>query len=311
MENQGIINKIKSKYIFKNIFNYNNIQRKLFKYSKYFQNKLNINYIDCKEKYLKNNGFNINEYLYISEEKFEKDILNSKYEKFLLEKKINKKEFENIIYEILENKKKNENDKNFIYIDSPLFNIISKITNFEDKYIIYISEQKIDECNLKNEYIKLLDKLNKSNTKYLSIFYICNNNEIKYIKYIDNKKIKKFILKNNNNLHFLENVNFKELKELNLNSNYILDIEVLKKVRFEKLEILNLGHNNISNNINILENVNFKELKELNLNSNNISDIEVLKRVKFEKLEILNLEENKITNDVNILENVNFKELKN
>ena len=43
MENQGIINKIKSKYIFKNIFNYNNIQRKLFKYSKYFQNKLNIN----------------------------------------------------------------------------------------------------------------------------------------------------------------------------------------------------------------------------------------------------------------------------
>ena len=109
MENQGIINKIKSKYIFKNIFNYikdNNIERKLFKYSKYFQNKLNINYIDCKEKYLKNIGFNINEYLYISEEKFEKNILNTKYEKFLLEKKINKKEFENIMCEILENKKK-------------------------------------------------------------------------------------------------------------------------------------------------------------------------------------------------------------
>ena len=47
MEYQGIIDKIKSIYIIKNIFNYikdNKIPLKLFIYSKYFQNKLNIKY---------------------------------------------------------------------------------------------------------------------------------------------------------------------------------------------------------------------------------------------------------------------------
>ena len=66
MENQGIIYKIKSIYIIKNILKYlkDNQKQKLFIYSKYFQNQLNIEYIDVKEKYLKNIEFNINEYLY-------------------------------------------------------------------------------------------------------------------------------------------------------------------------------------------------------------------------------------------------------
>ena len=66
MENQGIIYKIKSIYIIKNISKYlkDNQKQKLFIYSKYFQNQLNIEYIDAKEKYLKNIGFDINEYLY-------------------------------------------------------------------------------------------------------------------------------------------------------------------------------------------------------------------------------------------------------
>ena len=62
-------------------------------------------------------------------------------------------------------------------------------------------------------------------------------------------------------------MNFKELKELYLSDNNISDIKVLKKVKFNKLEILNLEHNVISNNINILENINFKELKELYYNN--------------------------------------------
>ena len=54
MENQGIIYKIKSIYIIKNILKYlkDNQKQKLFIYSKYFQNQLNIEYIDVKEKYL-------------------------------------------------------------------------------------------------------------------------------------------------------------------------------------------------------------------------------------------------------------------
>ena len=75
----------------KNILNYikdNKIQLKLFIYSKYFQNKLNIKYIDDKEKYLKNIGFIINEYLFIEEEEYEKNILFEKYNEFILEKKL-------------------------------------------------------------------------------------------------------------------------------------------------------------------------------------------------------------------------------
>ena len=93
MENQGIIYKIKSIYIIKNILKYlkDNQKQKLFIYSKYFQNQLNIEYIDAKEKYLKNIGFKINEYLYMDEKNYEKNILNKRYDKYLLEKKVNRK----------------------------------------------------------------------------------------------------------------------------------------------------------------------------------------------------------------------------
>ena len=131
------------------------------------------------------------------------------------------------------------------------------------------------------------------------MYYFSNNNEIRYLKEltIDYNKILKLILKGDGieNLKFLENINLMELKEIYLNNNKISDIEILKKVKFDKLEILNLGYNNISN-ISILEYVNFKELKELNLEYNKISDIEVLKKVKFDKLEILNLKNNNILN---------------
>ena len=142
MENQGIIYKIKSIYIIKNILNYINANtiQKLFIYSKYFQTQLNIDYIDAKEKYLKNIGFDIKEYLYIDKEKYEKNILNKKYDKFLFEKKINKKLLENLIYEIFENKQIkgiNKENETYINIDSPLFEIISKKSQLE-KNIYYI-----------------------------------------------------------------------------------------------------------------------------------------------------------------------------
>ena len=87
---------------------------------------------------------------------------------------------------------------------------------------------------------------------------------------------------------------FKELKELYLSNNNISDIKVFEKVKFEKLEILNLSSNFKISDINILENVNFNELKELDLSSNNISDIKILEKIKFEKLELLDLKINKI-----------------
>ena len=52
-----------------------------------------------------------------------------------------------------------------------------------------------------------------------------------------------------------------------MSSNKISDIKVLEKVKFDKLEILNLIGNEISD-INNLENFNFKELKDLDLSYN-------------------------------------------
>ena len=339
MENEGIIYKIKSIYIIKNILNYikaNEIQ-KLFLYSKYFQNQLNIEYIDAKEKYLKKIGFDINEYLYINEDKYELNVLNEKYDKFLSETKINKNLLENLIYEIYENKQIkgiNQKKETYINIDSPLFDIISKLSHFEKNYTICIYQKIIDEYNLIYEYMnKFFDKLKKPNIKYISVIYFSNYKEIKYLGRLNiDTKITKLILKKVENLKCLEYMNFKELERLDLSKNYISDISVLGKVKSENLKDLDLYHNNISyinvlrivkfekleklnlswnkiSNINILEDFNFKELKELNLNYNNISDIKVLGKVKFEKLEKLNLGWNQISN-INILENVNFKELK-
>ena len=105
MENEGIINKIKSIYIIKNIFNYiedSNLQLKLFIHSKYFQNKLNIKYI-YKKKYLNKIGFNLQEYLFIESKKYKKDILKQNYNNFILDNKLDKEKFEDIIYEVLQN----------------------------------------------------------------------------------------------------------------------------------------------------------------------------------------------------------------
>ena len=115
MENIHFILNINSIYILKNIFNYikdNNFQLKLFKYSKHFQNKLNLK-VFYQEKYLKKIRFNISNYLHTEE--YNKDYLNKKYEEFLSKNAFNKNEFENIIYNILANI--DNIDKNFEKFD--------------------------------------------------------------------------------------------------------------------------------------------------------------------------------------------------
>ena len=156
--------------------------------------------INYKEKYLEKIGFNIDDYLY--QEIYEKKSLINKYNYFLLKNKLNKEEFEKIVYDV--QKKENlskieENYEELININSPLFEIISKTKNFENNYSIYISQEDIDKYKLKKEYKNFFDKLNKTNIKYSSIYYyFINNEKINYLKElnIDFKKNKK----NNNNI---------------------------------------------------------------------------------------------------------------
>ena len=198
MENPFLIKKIQSSYILKNIFNYikdTNLKMKLFFYSKLFQKILDIKLIDYKEKYIDSIGFDFRKYLHSEQGKNKADILIKKYDNFLLEKNLNKKEFEKIISEVIKNKeiKKKEDSEILIDMESPLFGIISKTKSFENNYTIYISQKNIDENKLKDFYKKHFDNLNKSNIKYSSIYYeFDDKKKINYLKElnIDFNKIK-------------------------------------------------------------------------------------------------------------------------
>ena len=151
-----MIYEIKSKYILKHILNYiedKNFQLKLFFHSKYFKNKLEINLLSCYKKYLDELGFDFKRYLYKEEDEYEKDILIKQFNNFILKYNLDEEKFKKILYEVI----KNQNDKDeekYINIDSPLFEIISKIEYFGKLYTIYISQKNIDKYKLKDEYIQ-------------------------------------------------------------------------------------------------------------------------------------------------------------
>jgi len=116
--------------------------------------------------------------------------------------------------------------------------------------------------------MKILENLDFLELKKLDL-------EIKDLKEFENVNFPKLeILKiygiNNSNINTLEKVNFRELKELSIFSGIfseiILDIQVLEKVKYEKLEKLRLSWR--ISDINILEQVKFKELKILDLSDN-------------------------------------------
>jgi len=183
----------------------------------------------------------------------------------------------------------------------------SPIINLKNKKIIGIHKRTIDNYNLGtflNFPINIFIKQNYIDNNIIEFNKIFNMN-IKYnIKILDLSK------KKDKCWEYLINLELNELKELDLSYNNIRDISFLEKVKFEKLEKLNLGGNKNISNYNILKNVNFKELKELDLSNNDISDISFLEKLKFEKLEKLNLSGNENISNYNILKNVNFKELK-
>ena len=315
MEKKRMIYEIKSKYIIKHIYNYiqdKHFALKLFFYSKYFQIRLDINYSYCYKKYLDEMQFQLCDYLHCRY-MYKKDLLRTKYDNFLLENKLNKEEFEHIIYEIESNQNEiDKTDKKYIDLNSPLFEMLSKINDFDKFFTIYIPQEDIDKNKLKDDYKSIFNELNESNIKYSSICYIpnkktkmnflkklniimekiknmifvYNGNKINDDNYSNDGKnilncfinLEELIVRGNKNLiTFLENINLKKLKILDCSYNNTLDIKVLEKTKLCNLEILNLSNNNLSN-IDFLENVNFKELKELNLTKNKILDIKVLEK---------------------------------
>ena len=144
MEKKKIIYGIQSKYILKNIFNLipdKQFALKLLSHSKKFQKKLDINYLYCYKKYLDELHFDLNEYLYKYEELYVKGILRRGYENFITKNRLIKEKFEKIIYEVI-NEENEIIKENYINIDSPLFEILTK-TKVLEKMYIYIYLRKI------------------------------------------------------------------------------------------------------------------------------------------------------------------------
>ena len=86
-----MISNIKSKYVLLHIYKFikdEHFALKLFFHSKYFQNKLDINYSYCYEKYLDELNFDLNVFLFKDENEYKKDILRRtiKIEILILEK---------------------------------------------------------------------------------------------------------------------------------------------------------------------------------------------------------------------------------
>ena len=347
MNNGAMINKIKSKYILKYLFNYignTSFELKIFIHSKYFQNKLNLTQSYYYKKFLDSLGFNLNKYIYKEEDDLALtiDSLTRDYDLFITKNNLNKEKVESVLYEILNGQNAKNKRKYYINIESPLFEMISKTNDFEKKYIIYISQKIIDGNTSNNVCLSKFDKLNKENIKYSSILYAFNDiAKIEYLKSlnINYNNIRRLDLRYNGNniiisdeiiknkidilnlfknleqlflkgitFDLLINAEFKELKELNLSNNYISNIKQLEKVKFDALEKLFLNDNEISN-IKELSICNFGKLKVLNLSNNYILNIGVLEIVKFDNLEKLYLNHNKIR-DIKALEKCSFKKLK-
>ena len=228
MNNGAMINKIKSKYILKYLFNYignTSFELKIFIHSKYFQNKLNLTQSYYYKKFLDSLGFNLNKYIYKEEDDLALtiDSLTRDYDLFITKNNLNKEKVESVLYEILNGQNAKNKRKYYINIESPLFEMISKTNDFEKKYIIYISQKIIDGNTSNNVCLSKFDKLNKENIKYSSILYAFNDiAKIEYLKSL--------------------NINYNNIRRLDLRyngNNIIISDEIIKN----KIDILNLFKN--------------------------------------------------------------------
>ena len=317
------IEKIKSKYIFENIFNYiedKSFKFKLFLYSKKCQKIINIDLIELnkKEKYLEEIGFDLDKYIYIKPQSYENGILTKNYINFLDKIKIPKKKIENIIHYIYQNKIiKDIDEENYdkimdygklIYTDSPLYFLLSQTKNFE-KYFTSIANclKKIHNIKLSSIYYNLdepdinyLKKWNINNIKRLTL-----KNEKYYAPKVE--KICKYIFSINNIENTLTYLNLDFLiSQSTINSNLFEKINNFKSLKYlfiysfifsinftldlKTLRLLSIYHceninvsNNCSQNLEILKLYNTKILKKIM----NLNKLKILGLINLNKSDII------------------------
>ena len=252
---KSLLNKIKSQYICKMIFDitYDNLKYKLFSYSKHFQEMLGIKLIDYKEKYWIKKGIKLEEYLTLKTQKnynpnrINKKLLYDTLTSFIKKNNIDLDSLKEYLIEFYKNQKNLKKEKLFLDIFSPFFEELSKSECF-DLFIIPLEMDLIDKNQLNSDYIAAFENLNK--------------------KELNNICIK---------------INFRNEKDINALKGININFE-----KIQELDIINVGNEKNINYDNIFKQLilapNFgKNLKKLNLKIHDvwgkINDIKIFEKI--------------------------------
>ena len=316
MENFSILSKIQSNYILKDIFQFisgKDLELKLFFYSKYFQKRMNLKLVYYQERYLNQFGMELQNYLFFSNQElennnFNKNILKEKLDNDISKNHLDLKKMETIIINYFEDIQKEEKSRveveklNEIPIDiySPFLNCISKTKYFDFYFSINIFADLIEKYNLKEDYIDIFNKLNKSGSNYSSLYFkFTNDEDINYLKdfNLDFQKLKRLsIIKhysdtNKESCNYYSNDNFlKTLFSFNLSNNLVY----LKiSLHFTDDEI----SKNAIENLNCLQSLkalflsSFRFLETFQLKIKSLSKIEIdyCRNISFDEDIFLNL----------------------
>ena len=266
MHKKSLLEKIRSKYTFQNIFTFikgynDNLPYKLFLYSKLFQNKLEIKLIDYQEKYFDKIKFLENYLLYTNSTSGKsgfslKEELKNKLDKELLKYNIDNNKIQKLVINHFKIKQKEINNySESIDFYSPFFDFLSKTEMFGKIFNISIFFDAIKEFNLNTEYREKFNNLNKLNIKYSSLDIKCND-------YDNINALKSF------------KINFSQIKKLMLS----IDTPYSSYIIFNIFSFDNIKNNLVSLSLNLCNN-------SQRIDSDILSQLNHFKSLKFLKLE--------------------------
>ena len=249
-ENKSLLLKIKSKHILKKIQEFFNqlILYKLVVHSKILQQKLNINLVYYQNIYYGKIQMHPMNYFYYHPRCLED--LEKGFKEDLIKNNINKNNYEKFVINYLNENRKyfKEGSGQFLEINSPFINILSKVENSD---LLQIDIKINNDNNLDTKYNNFFSNLNQNNLTYPQIKLTIESKDII-------NKLK------------LYNINFGAIKVLKIYNNISYDIyqNIFSYVNefnnISRLDLSNSSSSKINCSLEIIN--NFKSLKYLTLN---------------------------------------------
>ena len=315
--------KIKSKFIFDNLFefiqkDFEKFKLKLIYHNKALQKILGIDLIDYQKNFLKQKSIFYNQYPLINFDvnNFNKNFLYKKVEDDLKEHNLKIDDVKNIFEKYNKKYFKKENNNKIFILDDDIniYDIyspfIDAIIPFQNDIFINIPLNYVKKYNLINDY-KIFFEKNINNITLLNI----SIDEVEQIKLLNELNFNSFLIECIFiELKLKENINDKDENNENLdkinneNNNLILQLfEFL--IKQKNLNSLKLNLNKFDQDYTINNNIftqlnNLQSLKYLNLEYLNLSDKFI---IKLEQLEILKIY---YCNNIYFENNVSTKNIK-